>query len=114
MAKLLIEDYKKSYGSRPVLAFTSMDFAPGLHWVQGTNGSGKTTFLASIAGVIPCAGNIPFDDGTDLKHIPTSFRRRVSFSEAKPAYPGFLKGAMSCCDSWQVYEKQPSNNKRIW
>jgi ABC-2 type transport system ATP-binding protein len=46
--------------------------------------------LRSIAGIIPCEGNISFVDGIALHKHPVEFRKRVNYSEAEPLFPGFL------------------------
>jgi ABC-2 type transport system ATP-binding protein len=63
----------------------------GIFWLQGSNGSGKTTVLRMIAGLIPFEGDILFD-GISLRHQPLVYRRHISLSEAEPSYPRFISG----------------------
>jgi len=55
------------------------------------NGTGKTTLLKSIAGLIPFSGDIHLND-ISLKKDPVAYRRLVTFAEAEPEYPTYLTG----------------------
>jgi ABC-2 type transport system ATP-binding protein len=44
-----------------------------------------------IAGLIPFEGDIFLRD-TSLKNQPVGYRSQVSWAEAEPLFPGFLKG----------------------
>jgi ATPase subunit of ABC transporter with duplicated ATPase domains len=56
----VIEDLKKSYGSRVIYDGFSLTIRRGEHWaVMGRNGAGKTTLLKMIAGATnPDSGNV--------------------------------------------------------
>jgi ABC-2 type transport system ATP-binding protein len=88
---LRIANYIKTYGSFPVLHIPQLDLAAGIYWLKGGNGTGKTTFLRSIAGLIPFEGTI---NATcfDLRKQRKAYTRNVSFAEAEPVYPSFLTG----------------------
>lgn len=87
-----LENVYKSYDQQPVLEIISLKLERNIYWLQGTNGSGKTTFLSMLAGLIPFKGDILID-GVNLHKNPLEYRRLVSFAEAEPLYPGFVTGS---------------------
>ena len=86
---LQIRQFSKSYGDHLVLAIEDVSIPPGVHWVKGDNGSGKTTLFKSLAGIIPCLGEITLHSITANKE-PLAYRKLVTFSEAEPQFPDFL------------------------
>jgi ABC-2 type transport system ATP-binding protein len=85
---LYISDFSKSYGPITVLTIKNLAFGPGIYWIKGENGTGKTSLFKSIAGILPSTGEISLDD-VNLKRHAVDFRMRVNYSEAEPLYPGF-------------------------
>ena len=81
----------KTYDQQPVLEISSLTLERNIYWLQGINGSGKTTFLSMLAGLIPFNGDILLD-GINLRQNPVSYRRLVNFAEAEPLYPDFITG----------------------
>lgn len=86
---LQIRNFNKSYQSHHVLSIKSLDIPPGISWLKGINGAGKTSLFKSLAGILPFEGDVTFD-GVNLKKDPVGFRRIVNYSEAEPDYPTFL------------------------
>ncbi len=86
---ITIRNYSKHYDNRLILAIPSLDLNPGVTWVKGENGAGKTTLFKSMAGIIPCEGDISVND-ISLTEDPITYRLRVNYSEAEPLYPTFL------------------------
>jgi ABC-2 type transport system ATP-binding protein len=89
---LQFENVYKTYDRQPVLEISHLKLERNIYWLQGINGSGKTTFLNILAGMIPFKGLI-FLDGINLRQSPLSYRRLVSFAEAEPVYPDFITGS---------------------
>ncbi len=82
---------QKSYGERTVLSIPSLQLGEGIYWLQGSNGSGKTTFLRMVAGLLPFRGEILLNERS-IHKSPVEYRRLVSWADAEPLYPDFLKG----------------------
>jgi ABC-2 type transport system ATP-binding protein len=89
---LLIQKFKKYYGSHLILKIDHLETEQGCFWVKGTNGSGKSTFLKVIAGILDFEGDILLDERLSIKKSPVEFRAAVNFAEAEPVFPGFLTG----------------------
>lgn len=87
---LQFENIKKYYGSSLAIEISSMSIDRGLWWLQGENGSGKTTFLKIITGLLPFNGDIILDQKFSLKKQRQQYVRSVNYAEAEPLYPSFL------------------------
>lgn len=86
-----INQVLKKYEQHTVLQIPSLTIGEGIHWLKGTNGTGKSTFMKMISGMIPFEGEIQLD-GIDLKQNPVLYKRQISYAEAEPLYPEFLTG----------------------
>jgi ABC-2 type transport system ATP-binding protein len=86
---LVVKNFSKSYGADLVLALEGFVCRPGVHLIKGENGSGKTTFFKSLAGIVPCQGEISIHE-TSLRKDEVAYRYLVNFAEAEPLFPGFL------------------------
>lgn len=87
---LQFQNVQKYYGGYLALAINSLEIGKGVWWVEGENGSGKTTFLKMIAGLHPFAGSIILENKYTLKKQRQQFVRAVNYAEAEPLYPSFL------------------------
>ncbi len=88
---LEITKIQKKYNQRTVLQIDKFLLNDGIHWLKGTNGSGKSTFLKIVGGQIPFEGEIKLG-GIALKRNPVAYKRLVCYAEAEPLYPEFLTG----------------------
>ncbi|MEJ7558440.1 MAG: ABC transporter ATP-binding protein [Pedobacter sp.] len=88
---LSLKDINKRYGSYEVLNFSNWNLDEGIHWLKGGNGTGKSTLFKIISGQIPFKGTVELN-GTSLRKEPKAFRSKISFAEAEPQYPLFIKG----------------------
>jgi ABC-2 type transport system ATP-binding protein len=86
---LQITHLQKSYGGHLVLQVPSLFLPEGIHWFKGANGSGKTTFFRTLAGMLPFEGEIRMN-GWDIRKQPIEYRLHINYGEAEPDYPEFL------------------------
>lgn len=86
---LQIKELKKSYGGHLVLQVPSLFLSEGIHWFKGANGSGKTTFFRTLAGMLPFEGEIKMGEW-DIRKQPIDYRLHINYGEAEPDYPEFL------------------------
>ena len=88
---LRILNFHKKYGSQTILQIPDFSLTSGIYWIRGVNGSGKSTLFKSIAGIIPYQGEISLQ-GISQRKQPRPYRRLLSYAEAEPLYPEYLKG----------------------
>jgi len=88
---LNLTNINKKYGSHEVLNFSEWTITKGVYWVKGGNGTGKSTLFRIISGHIPFTGEVQLN-GVNLRKEPVKFRSKISFAEAEPQYPLFIKG----------------------
>ncbi|HWW42031.1 ABC transporter ATP-binding protein [Pedobacter sp.] len=85
-------NFQKKYQDNTVLNIPDFNVDPGIYWLKGGNGTGKSTLLKSLAGLIHFDGDILLNKQINLKKNPRSYRRLVNFAEAEPVFPEFLTG----------------------
>ena len=84
---LEVNEFRKKYNQHLVLEITQLSISEGIHWFVGQNGSGKSTFFKSLAGIIPFEGSLLFNNLTPDQR---QCKFWVNYSEAEPKYPDFV------------------------
>ncbi|GAB2557874.1 ABC transporter ATP-binding protein [Spirosoma areae] len=87
---LTVSNLTKAYTGHVVLTVPDLHLSPGIHYFRGSNGSGKTTFFRTVAGLLPFSGEILLDRQHEISRDPVAYRLRVNYAEAEPLYPSFL------------------------
>lgn len=89
---LEVTDIRAGYGDIPVLHGASLTLHEGeAVGIVGHNGSGKTTFLKTIVGLLPVKGGRVSIDGHDMTHTPAHERARLGVGYV-PQGRGILPG----------------------
>ena len=105
---LQFDTVQKHYGNFLAIDIPSLTVADGVYWLQGENGSGKTSFLKMIGGLHPFTGDISLN-GSGIKKNRVSFLQKVNYAEAEPLYPSFLTGkdlVKLYCETKKINEQQ--------
>lgn len=77
-------------GGVEVLRGVSFECGPGLHALLGANGSGKSSLLRALAGIIPVATGSITISGHDLWSAPVEARRRLGYMPESPELFAYL------------------------
>jgi ABC-2 type transport system ATP-binding protein len=82
---LKVDGLRFHFDTRPVFAGFSLVLVPGITWLRGANGKGKTTLLKLLAGALaPNAGTIVLD-GVDIAQAPVAYRLRSFYCGGESA-----------------------------
>jgi len=86
-ANLIVSELSKKYDSFSALVPTSFQLKTGkITTLSGPNGSGKTTFLSCVSGLVrPSSGTVTVD-GFDLYKNEVEFHRRLVFVPDVPRF----------------------------
>jgi len=78
---ITVENLVKDYGSVRVLDIETLQLNSGINVILGSNGSGKSTFISLISGLLkPSSGNILYNG----KKFDASIRNNISVLVQKP------------------------------
>jgi len=92
-AKLAVIDLSVAYPGRSVISGLSYNFTEGVNIVVGPNGSGKTSLLHVLAGILqPERGRVEFN-GDRVADRLCEYKLRVGFVPDKLAFYEFVTGA---------------------
>ena len=84
-----LEKVTKTYGTITALNELSVRVAPGAIGLLGPNGSGKTTMIRTLLGLIPSNSGRIQVLGMDVRREPLDIRRRIGFvPEDECLFPG--------------------------
>ncbi|MBO9202999.1 MULTISPECIES: ABC transporter ATP-binding protein [Niastella] len=86
-----LHQVQKYYHDNLILYIPELKLDKGIYWIYGLNGSGKTTFLKILAGMIPFVGDAHINQ-LSLKKNGVEYRKLISFAEAEPVYPSYITG----------------------
>ncbi len=68
---LSVTNLEVRFGSRAILHGLSLEVPAGeCLAIIGPNGSGKTVLLKALLGLVPCAGEIRWDEGARIGYVP--------------------------------------------
>jgi ABC-2 type transport system ATP-binding protein len=109
---LHLSGVQKKYSQRIILDIPDLKIGQGIHWLKGSNGSGKSTFLKMISGIIPFEGTIELAN-INLKKNGVEYRGLVSYAEAEPLYPDFLTGEDLILFYNSVRKSDPKNSDSL-
>ena len=78
---ITVENLVKDYGSARVLDVETLQLNAGINVILGSNGSGKSTFISLISGLLkPSSGNVLYNG----KKLDASIRNHISVLVQKP------------------------------
>jgi len=102
-----LRNIKKYYNLRLVLEISSLKLKSGIYLLKGANGTGKTTLLKMIAGLLPFEGDILCNE-ISLKNKPVIYRQKISWAETEPLFPSFMTG-MDLINLYQTVRRVEQN-----
>ena len=92
MKYISIKNLTIQYDDLLVLENFSATFGTGLHWIQGSNGSGKSSLLKSLCGIVPVAKDTVSIMGFDLNTQALKAKAQLCFVADKPEVYPFMTG----------------------
>jgi ABC-2 type transport system ATP-binding protein len=92
MKNITINNLTIRYGDLLVLKDFNADFNTGIHWIQGFNGSGKSSLLKSLCGLVPITKKVVKIMGFDLITQAIKAKSLLCFVPDKPSIYPFMTG----------------------
>lgn len=92
MTHISIKNLNITYQNFIVLQEFSANFAQGIHWVQGINGSGKSSLLKCLCGIVPVNQGMVNVAGYDLVADANSAKAMLCYVPDKPEVYPFMTG----------------------
>ena len=92
MKNITINNLTIRYDDLLVLKDFTAEFNVGIHWIQGFNGSGKSSLLKSLCGIVPVPKNVINIMGLDLNSQAIKAKSQLCFVPDKPSIYPFMTG----------------------
>ena len=92
MKKITIKNLTIAYDELVVLKDFNAEFGNGIHWIQGYNGSGKSSLLKALCGINPVNCGMVSICGHDLVKQALKAKSELCFVADKPEVYPFMKG----------------------
>jgi ABC-type multidrug transport system ATPase subunit len=92
MKNISINNLTIQYDDLCVLNNFNTAFGCGLHWIQGNNGSGKSSLLKSLCGIVPVSKGAVSIMGFDLSSQAIKAKSQLCFVADKPDIYPFMTG----------------------
>lgn len=92
MKNIIINNLEIHYDDLIVLQSFNARFAIGINWIQGFNGSGKSSLLKSLCGIVPVNKGVVSLMGFDLRTQAQKAKAQLCFVPDKPEVYPFMTG----------------------
>jgi ABC-type multidrug transport system ATPase subunit len=92
MKNIIINNLSIKYDDLLVIDDLSIQFTPGLHLLQGYNGSGKSSLLKGLCGIIEVKPGTVFIMNCDISRQPLQAKKHLCFVADKPEIYPFMTG----------------------
>ena len=92
MKNISINKLTIQYDDLVVIDNFNTEFNIGIHWIQGFNGSGKSSLLKSLCGIVTVGKGVVKINGYDLNTQAIKAKSQLSFVADKPDVYPFMTG----------------------
>jgi len=88
---LEVQDLSKSFGRKRVLKNFNLNLKKGkIYGLLGMNGTGKTTFVRMIMGIIPSDKGAIIYKGREVKFNHSAYKREIGYIPEDPFFYGWM------------------------